>query len=164
MSFAGLNTAHNFSFYAIPAAFGISLAPHLYAIALYNKERAAGTDAWDWNNPKKNLAGVKEAKLSPQMADRYARAEAANENGFSSLPLFAAAVIAGNVARIEPKALNSAVTVYLASRIAFNLIYINGTSALLGYARTISWWVSAGSCLSLFIQAGNKFYGNYAAF
>ena len=25
-----------------------SLAPHLYAIALYNKERAPGTAEWDW--------------------------------------------------------------------------------------------------------------------
>ena len=44
-------------------------------------------------NPRKNVAGVKEAKLSPIMADRYCRAEAANDNGFTSLPLFAAAIV-----------------------------------------------------------------------
>jgi len=164
MSFAGLNTAHNLSFYAIPAAFGLALAPHLYAIALYNKERAPGTSEWDWVNPKKNLSGVKEAKLSPSMADRYLRAEAANDNSFGGLGLFVGAILAGNMARIEPKALNSAATLYLLSRGAYSLIYINSTSKLMGYARTVAWFTSIGSCLGLFIRAGNKFYTGYASF
>ena len=43
--------------------------------------------------PKKNIENVKEGKLSPAMQDRFIRAEAANDNMFVGLPLFAAAIV-----------------------------------------------------------------------
>lgn len=43
--------------------------------------------------PKRNILNVKEGKLSPAMQDRFLRAEAANENSFVGLPLFAAAIV-----------------------------------------------------------------------
>lgn len=39
------------------------------------------------------MANVKDGKLSPAMQDRFLRAEAANENSFVGLPLFAAAIV-----------------------------------------------------------------------
>lgn len=90
---AGLWTAHNLSLYAIPAGWVLAIAPHFYAAALYNKERAPGTGEWDNSFPRRNISNVKDGKLSPYMQDRYLRAEAAQQNAFENLPLFAAAVV-----------------------------------------------------------------------
>jgi hypothetical protein len=90
-----------------------SLLPHVYAIALYNKERAPDTGEWDISVspsspfpahrcvvsdtdvqlPAKNITHVKDGKLSPAMQDRFLRAEAANNNSFVGLPLFAGAIV-----------------------------------------------------------------------
>ena len=72
-----------------------SIAPHFYAIALFNKERAPGTAEWDGCNPAKNIQNVKDAKLSPAMAERFQRAEGAQNNGFITLGFFAAAIVSG---------------------------------------------------------------------
>lgn len=39
---------------------------------------------------------------------KYIRAEAAQENGFSNLPFFGVALLAGNLARLPASTLNSA--------------------------------------------------------
>jgi uncharacterized MAPEG superfamily protein len=70
-----------------------SIAPHFYAIALFNKERAPGTEEFDLCNPASNGSKVKDAKLSPAMAERFQRAEGAQNNGFITLGLFAAAIV-----------------------------------------------------------------------
>lgn len=84
------------------------MLPHAYAMALYNKERAPGTNEWDAKVchlpafvafpdvrqlPKSNLTNVKDGGLSPAMQGRFERAEAANDNSFVGLPLFAAAIV-----------------------------------------------------------------------
>jgi uncharacterized MAPEG superfamily protein len=43
--------------------------------------------------PRKNLTNVKDGGLSPAMQGRFERAEAANDNSFVGLPLFAAAIV-----------------------------------------------------------------------
>jgi len=43
--------------------------------------------------PAKNITHVKDGKLSPAMQDRFLRAEAANNNSFVGLPLFAGAIV-----------------------------------------------------------------------
>lgn len=47
----------------------------------------------------------------------------------SSLPLFAAAIVAGNLARLPTATLNKAAAIYLASRLTFNGLYIYGTNS-----------------------------------
>lgn len=161
VAIAGLNTANNLSLYALPAAWLIAIAPHMYAQALYNKERAPGTPAWDNSFPKKNIRQIKDAKLSPVMEETYLRAEAANENNFINLPFFAAALVAGNVARLTPATLNIAAGVYLGSRVAYTLLYINGngTNDLKGNLRSAAYLTGVITCLTLFVQAGNRLYG-----
>jgi hypothetical protein len=44
-------------------------------------------------NPPKNVQILKDAKLSPAMAERYQRAEGAQNNGFIGLGFFAAAIV-----------------------------------------------------------------------
>ena len=62
----------------------------------------------------------------------------------------------GNVARLSNATLNTAAGVYLASRIAFTYLYINGTSKTAGNLRTVAFLTGVFSTFGLFIRAGNK--------
>lgn len=79
--------------------------------------------------PRKTREFIGECGLAPADQDRFKRAEAANDNGFLTLPFFAAAIVAGNVARLPHKTLNKIAALYLVSRLAFNALYIYGTNS-----------------------------------
>ncbi|KLT40596.1 hypothetical protein CC85DRAFT_287319 [Cutaneotrichosporon oleaginosum] len=156
MSFAGLNTGNNLSLYAVPAAFGLALAPHVYALALVTLNKPPGAKGFDFSFPPNTRKGISESRLSPTDQERYLRAEAANDNNFVGLGFFAAAVAVGNVARLPTAVLNRAASVYLTSRLAYNLLYILGTNNAAGLARTVAWFTGSLSCISLFWEAGHK--------
>lgn len=83
------------------------------------------------------------------------RAEAAQLNNFENLPLFASAVVAGNLAGLSSQTLNVLSGGYLASRVLFNLIYINGTTQTAASARSLTYLAGMGMVFTLFIKAGN---------
>ncbi|WVR06826.1 hypothetical protein IAU60_003862 [Kwoniella sp. DSM 27419] len=155
VSFVGLNLPNNLSLYAIPAMWFINMSAHFYAVGLYNAEKAPGDSEWDNRAPKKNLTTVKEAKLSPAAQGKFERAEAAQSNGFENLPFFAAAVVAGNLARLPVSTLHTAVGIYLASRAVYTWIYINNTTKTAGNLRSATYLVGIITCFTLFIKSGN---------
>lgn len=63
---------------------------------------------------------------------KIVRAEGAQQNGFENLALFAAAVVIGNVAKLDNWTLNALSYGYLASRAIYNMLYITGTSDAAG--------------------------------
>ncbi|WRT66615.1 uncharacterized protein IL334_003574 [Kwoniella shivajii] len=158
MSFIGLNLTNNYSLYAVPAAWIIAFAPHFYAVTVFNSERAPGTPEWDNREPHSNLAKLKEAKLSPNAHGIYTRAEAAQQNGFQNLPLFAAAVLAGNFARLSPSTLNTTAALYLVSRIIYNVVYITNTTKSTANVRSVVFVSGVITLMSLFVKAGNKLF------
>lgn len=83
----------NYSFYAIPAMWVVSIAPHIWAVNTYDSERAPGTPSWNNADPQSTRSNLKVGKLAPAMEGRIARAEQAQNNGFVNLPLFAAAIV-----------------------------------------------------------------------
>lgn len=87
----------------------------------------------DQQMPRKTREFVSECQLTPKDQDRFQRAEAANDNGFVSLPFFAAAIVAGNLAKLPNKTLNNVAALYIGSRIAFNMLYIFGTTSESGH-------------------------------
>lgn len=87
----------NYSFYAIPAMWVASIAPHFWAVQTYDAERAPGTPSWNNADPQSTRSNLKAGKLAPAIEGRIARAEQAQNNGFINLPLFAAAIV-GRVA------------------------------------------------------------------
>ncbi|KAK4685983.1 hypothetical protein P7C73_g4147, partial [Tremellales sp. Uapishka_1] len=161
MSFLGLQTASNLSFYAIPAAWVTAIAPHLYAIAVYTTEQAPGTPEFNYVHPSENVSKIKDAKLSPAAQGRFLRAESAQNNGFINIPFFAAAVLAGNFARLPASTLNTCAGAYLVSRVVYNLLYITTTDNNIAKARTLTYFAGIGACFTLLIQAGNKFANGY---
>lgn len=97
------------------------------------------------------------AKTSPN-ARKFLRAEAANQNAFETIGLFAAAIVAGNVAGLGSKTLNALAGGYLASRAVYNILYVNvSTSALGANLRSIAYVSSIGIIATAFIKAGNAF-------
>ncbi|PWN40524.1 hypothetical protein IE81DRAFT_219877 [Ceraceosorus guamensis] len=90
----------------------------------------------------------------PPFLPSYIRAEAAQQNGFENLPFFAAAIIAGNVAKLPVDFLNTAAIIYVVSRIFYSVAYISTTSEPLSNLRSAIFLVGVSTCFTLFIRAG----------
>ncbi|PWN96168.1 hypothetical protein FA09DRAFT_340366 [Tilletiopsis washingtonensis] len=142
----------NISLFAIPAVWVVSIAAHFYAAA-----NAPTSGGFDNVSPRGYLASItRKEKRTPQ-EELYIRAEAAQQNGFENLPFFAAAILAGNVARLPVDFLNLSAVVYVGSRILYNVLYINTTSASASNLRSVVFLTGVGTCFTLFIRAGRAF-------
>lgn len=93
--------------------------------------------------------------MSAAQFGQYQRAEAAQQNGFENLGLFAAAIVAGNIAKLPASTLNTSAIVYLVGRIVYNLLYINTESLKLSNARTVVFLSGIGTIMTLFVKSGN---------
>ena len=102
------------------------------------------------------------------------RAEGAQQNGFENIGLFAAAVVIGNVAKLDNWTLNALTAGYLASRVVHNALYITGTTdtagkffsgsylnesddanAPIANGRSVVFLTGVGIIWTLFIKSGN---------
>lgn len=153
MAFLFDNT-RNYSLYTIPAAWGLSLVPHLYAAHLYQK---ATSRTFDNRHPRSLTKIVAEDQsIDSTTKGRIIRAEGAQQNGFENVGLFAAAVVAGNMARLDNSWLNILSAGYVLSRLIYNVIYINNTTASLAMVRSTVFTGGAGMIIALYIMAGNN--------
>ncbi|EPQ50930.1 hypothetical protein GLOTRDRAFT_133668 [Gloeophyllum trabeum ATCC 11539] len=94
--------------------------------------------------------------VSPEVAKRAARMEGAHLNGNEILPLWIGAVVLSNHARLPEKMINIAAMTFIALRVAYNHVYINGTTPTLAKMRTALWFSSVAVPMTLMIQAANK--------
>lgn len=93
--------------------------------------------------------------LPSKTVAKILRAEAATANGMEGLPVFAAAVVAGNSAGLSPLTLNALSLGYIVSRVVYNYVYIFlGSNRKLAGLRTPIWFVGIGQALALFVKAG----------
>lgn len=167
-----LNLTNQQSFYTVPAAWVLSIAPHFYAASL-------GGKSFDNRSPRTYLSSVKDTQaLDATTKQRIIRAEGAQQNGFENVGLFAAAVVAANsmgflhyhclfivrrtranhgslVAKVDNWTLNALSGGYLVSRLVYNLIYVNNESESLANARTATFLSGIGMIFTLFIKSGN---------
>ncbi|MCJ1250880.1 hypothetical protein MMC30_008108 [Trapelia coarctata] len=144
----------NFSFYAVPAAWVLCLLPHAYATSLYDR---SSSQKFDTRNPralKEKLAS--DQTLSQATKDRIMRAEGAQQNGFENIGLFAAAVVAGNVAGVDNWWLNTLSGAYVASRVLYNVVYINNETEGMAKVRTGVFLGGVFVIFQLFTMAGNR--------
>jgi uncharacterized MAPEG superfamily protein len=145
----------NISFYTIPIAWALALGPHVYAVQLYQKASSRHFDNTQPRSLTQMVAGNQ--SIDSATKGRIIRAESAQANGFENVGLFAAAVIAGNMANLEIRMLNLLSVGYLASRLIYNYIYINNTTGPLAMTRTAVFISGVGMIWTLFIMAGNTF-------
>ncbi|MCJ1259051.1 hypothetical protein MMC24_006886 [Lignoscripta atroalba] len=149
-------TTSNLSLYTIPIAYFINvITPRGYGLRLYYSR--SPTAYYDNTNPRSLVTKISaDQTLDQATKDRIVRAEAAQQNGVENVALFAAAVLAGNMARLDNWWLNTLSGGYLASRMVYIFVYVNNTSEGLAAARTGVFFVGLGLICTLFVQAANK--------
>ncbi|KAJ4381877.1 hypothetical protein N0V86_003245 [Didymella sp. IMI 355093] len=142
-----LDLPRNFSLYAIPAAWLLSAVPHFYAVSL---------GKFDNKNPRTYTRDTEgDQSIDKATKAKIVRAEGAQQNGFENLGLFAAAVVIGNVAKLPNETLNTLSAAYLATRVAYNALYIGGTTEMLARLRSVSFVTGIGIIFTFFIKSGN---------
>ncbi|KAM0749384.1 hypothetical protein T439DRAFT_327091 [Meredithblackwellia eburnea MCA 4105] len=143
----------NYSLYAVPIAWGLCMAPHFYAAGISLSSNDPGIPKFANASPREWCARVRGLEKKSPEVKRILRAEAASQNGFETLALFSAAVVAGNAAGLSRDELNKWVLAYLASRVVYNVLYINTRNEILSLARSCSWMSGIGIICTLFYKS-----------
>ncbi|TVY51820.1 hypothetical protein LCER1_G005717 [Lachnellula cervina] len=142
------DTTRNFSFYAPPAAWLLAFIPHAIAASL--------SKTFDNRSPRTYVKSLEaDQTIDKATKDLIIRCEGAQSNGFENLGLFAAAVVAGNVAGLPAQTLNTLCALYLATRVVYTGLYITNTSAVMAGARSVVFTTGVGLCCTLFVKSGN---------
>ncbi|KAI1364518.1 hypothetical protein F5Y08DRAFT_306560 [Xylaria arbuscula] len=140
----------NISYFTIPVALLAALWPRSQSAF-----KEPGQKYFDPANPRTFASRLEKSDLDKETVAKILRAEAATANGMEGLPVFAAAVVAGNTAGLSPLVLNGLSLGYIASRIVYNYVYIFlGENRKLAGLRTPIWFVGIGQALALFVKAG----------
>ncbi len=87
--------------------------------------------------------------MARQDDPRRMRAHAAHLNAFEAFPMFAAGVIAADLAGVDDARIATLSVVFIAARVAHGLSYIAGRATL----RSVVWFVGIGCALALLAQA-----------
>ena len=143
----------NFSLYALPAYYLLSLYPHMAALRIATNNRPT---TWDNRNPRAvELKANLQAKLPRDTYLKWERAEAASANAFENQALFFGAVIVGNVVGLEKSMLNRFAARFLVARALHTLSYLMVSRQRWTYFRTLAWVWSVAEALRVFVLAAN---------
>ena len=78
-------------------------------------------------------------------------------NGFETLGMYSAGIVAAAVAGVPAKTLNYLSLAYLASRVGYNTMYVwVQENKKLAPLRSVCWNTSIGIIVALWVKAGNK--------
>ncbi|KAF3396382.1 hypothetical protein F1880_006756 [Penicillium rolfsii] len=143
-------SGNNYSIHSIIAAYGLGIAPHGY----YFVKMMANAKGQSSNIlPRENLTNLK-GHISGQVWDKLARARGAHLNAMEGIPMFAAAMLAGNLAKLPAKDLNWFAFDYLGARVLYTMAYMGVKSEAASYLRTGLWaWSISIPILVLFKSA-----------
>ncbi|KAI5474988.1 hypothetical protein MNV49_002111 [Pseudohyphozyma bogoriensis] len=136
-----------------PLPTGAQIVPHWYAIYLTHTSK--DLPPFEALHPREYIVKARSLEKQTPTVAKYLRAEAASANGFESLPVYCAAVVAGNVSGLGAGVLNKLALAYVISRVAYNYIYIRVTKENVSPLRSLAFNISAGICWTLFIKSGN---------
>ncbi|KAF2463192.1 uncharacterized protein BDR25DRAFT_307939 [Lindgomyces ingoldianus] len=150
----------NSSILALPAYHILSFLPHAYAEYVATQGNLL---KWDNRNPRSTTlkANLKE-RLDADTFATFERAEACHANGMENLPLFATAVILGNVAGLKKEGLggmNGFAGLYLALRLAYTSVYLTHTTQGPTLLRSGLWIASVGLCFRVIFKAAKALGG-----
>jgi uncharacterized MAPEG superfamily protein len=150
----------NLSILAIPTYFILAFAPHVYALNI-----ATSGKARDWRHCNPRSATLKtqlKETLSDSDFELFERSEASSANLYENLPLFASAVIVGNMAGLKKEGwggLNAFAGMYLGVRAIYALVYIGTSKNKFSPLRTWLWAASWVLCFRIFGQAAKRLGG-----
>ncbi|CAI2176054.1 17889_t:CDS:2 [Funneliformis geosporum] len=141
----------NYSLYTLPAAVVVAYYPHFIKGYLVSRQ----TGKWNNISPRDNVIKA-EKQMTQDVWRKAKRCESAHQNGLETFPIFACSVIVANMAGVPFSTINFLSTSYVISRVIYNFIYMNNESAGVAGLRTLTWSVSMGISLSLYILAARK--------
>mmetsp|Transcript_23724 Transcript_23724/g.53798 ORF Transcript_23724/g.53798 Transcript_23724/m.53798 type:complete len:167 (-) Transcript_23724:91-591(-) len=106
------------------------------------------------DNPRAHADQIiaSDKKYGPIMA----RCNAAHNNGLESFPVFAAGVLACELAGVDKTTVGKLCTFHLLTRVAFNVFYMGFADNTAGAARTVVWVLSLVSSCQLIGMAARK--------
>ncbi|KAL3474683.1 hypothetical protein BJX99DRAFT_260110 [Aspergillus californicus] len=143
----------NYTMPSIIAAYGIGMIPHGY----YFARMMANTNGLASNIlPRENLTTLK-GKVSSQVWTQLAKARGAHLNAMENLPLFAVAMLAGNVAKLPTNELNILSLEYVGARLLYMVTYMGARSEAISYVRTGLWAWSVSIPIMALVKAGKAF-------
>ncbi|KAF2786020.1 hypothetical protein K505DRAFT_330634 [Melanomma pulvis-pyrius CBS 109.77] len=157
----GLFETYNPSIAAIPVYYILSVIPHSYALHVATQGKPT---EWDNRNPRSSDLKAKLKERLP--ADRFAlyeRAEACHANGMENLPLFASAVVLGNMAGLKKDGLSGMTGfagIYLAIRLAYTAIYLNTNTQGPTVLRSALWVAGFSTCFRIIFKAAKALGGS----
>jgi len=146
-----MDPAKNWSLHAIAGAYVLGLIPHAYYIA---KMKAASGGQSSNIIPRQNFDSFK-GRIPVETWDRLWRAKGAHLNSFEGFPLFATAMIAGNLAKLPSSELNTLAAEYIGVRLLYMAFYMGVRSEAASYLRTGAWVWSISIPIRCLIRAGN---------
>lgn len=101
-------------------------------------------------------------RLSAEEYAKYERLEACHANGMENLPLFATAVVLGNMAGLKRDGLGGMTgfaATFLAIRLAYTIIYVNHTTQGPTLIRSGLWAAGVGLCFRIIVKAAKALGG-----
>ena len=138
----------NASIFALPVYWLLAMAPHFAALNVlgpaYNNANPRSIEAQD-----EALKTLGETKFG-----LYERLEGTHKNAFENMPLFFAAVIVGNLAKLDAAQLNGIVWGYIASRLLYTILYASTSQGRASYARTLVFLSGVAMNHYLLIRSG----------
>ncbi|PGH11186.1 hypothetical protein AJ79_05028 [Helicocarpus griseus UAMH5409] len=143
-----MQSNNNWSMHSIAGAFTLGLVPHGYYVL-----KLASAGQLSNLAPRDHFSSLK-GRVPSEMWNKLCRARGAHLNALEGLPLFAAAMIAGNVARVPVSDLNTIAAEYIGARIIYTALYMGVKSEGVSYLRTGVWAWSVGLPLWGLIKAG----------
>ncbi|GJN93928.1 hypothetical protein Rhopal_006987-T1 [Rhodotorula paludigena] len=147
--------SYNYSLLSIPAVWGLGMASHWTAIVITKTSKEI--PLFDNVSPRAFQAKMIALADKSKDAAKVCRAESAQQNVFEHLGLYAAAIVAGNVARLPIPYLNRVAGLYVLSRVAYCILYIRTTSRGPTVLRSLSWLASMGLALTTIVKASTNF-------
>ena len=130
----------NYSLFTIPAYLVLAMIPHAYSIILITSH---DPKAWNNTNPRSSTNTERIQKAIPRRTyQKYERLRAAHNNMMENMAFVVGAVLAGNMARLEPGWLNNMCGAYLMSRVLYVFSFAQTETLALSPLRTI--WYSLG--------------------
>ncbi|KAJ5177065.1 uncharacterized protein N7482_002942 [Penicillium canariense] len=148
-------SSNNYSIHSIIAAYGLGIAPHgYYLVKMMANSKGQSSNIL----PRENLSNLKGC-IPGQVWDKLARARGAHLNAMEGVPMFAAAMLAGNLAKLPAKDLNWMAVDYLCARVLYTLVYMGARSEATSYLRTGIWAWSISVPIWVLLKSANAFHG-----
>jgi len=148
---------YNPSILAIPAYYILSVLPHSYALHVATQGKPL---EWDNRNPRSSTmkANLKD-RLDADTFALYERAEACHANGMENLPLFATAVVLGNLAGLKKEELTKFAGTFLAVRLAYTALYLKTNTQGPTVLRSGLWVAGFSLCFQVLFKAAKALGG-----